>query len=118
MIGTLLYGVAGVLALLIPGLLLSLVAYPGKGQLDLPSRMAVSFGLGVLLNAYLVLLLGRVNLLSASPFSLSLLLLCAGLCALALLRGAYLLSPLRRLLVRPRRGTPVSGEGPAEAGGS
>lgn len=91
MIGSLLYGAA---ALLLPGLLLSLVAYPGKEQLDPPSRLAMSLGLGVLLDVYLGFLLARIGRLSAFPLLLPP--VCAGLAAAAFLRGAYLLSPPRR----------------------
>ncbi|MEM3011979.1 MAG: hypothetical protein QW084_01270 [Candidatus Hadarchaeales archaeon] len=120
MIGTIFYMVAGVLALLLPGLLLSLVAYPRKEQLDLSSRLAMSFGLGILLILYLGFFLAKANLLSASPFFLSLLLMCAGLFALAFLRGAYPLSSVRRLLERPRKEAVdrVQGEGSTGAGGS
>jgi uncharacterized membrane protein len=103
-IKAILYGLLGTILLLLPGFLLSLVAYPERNQLGLPSRLAVSLGLGVLLNAYLGVVLGRLGLLRTSPFLLSSLLLWAGLGAVALWRGAYPFSLLRGFLSRPREG--------------
>ena len=91
------YALAGALLLLLPGFLLSLVAYPERDRLSLPLRMAVSLGLGVLLNVYLGILLGRLGLLRTSPFLLSNLLLCAGLAVAAFARGAYPFHQLRRM---------------------
>jgi len=103
-IKAILYGLLGAILLLLPGFLLSLVAYPERNQLGLPSRLTVSLGLGVLLNAYLGVVLGRLGLLRTSPFLLSSLLLWAGLGAVALWRRAYPFSVLRGLLTRSRAG--------------
>jgi uncharacterized membrane protein len=105
-----LYALLGGVVLLLPGFLLSLVAYPERNQLDLPSRLAVSVGLGVLLNAYLGIVLGRLGLLRTSPFLLACLLLCAGLGLAAFWRGAYPFSSLRGLLARSRERRPAQTE--------
>jgi uncharacterized membrane protein len=102
-----LYALLGGVVLLLPGFLLSLVAYPGRNQLELPSRLVMSLGLGVLLNVYLGIVLGRLGLLQTSPFLLSCLLLCTGLGAAALWRGAYPFSALRDLLARSRERRPT-----------
>ena len=105
MIKAILYGLLGTILFLLPGFLLSLAAYPERNQLSLPSRLAVSLGLGVLLNAYLGIVLGRLGLLRATPFLLASLLLWAGLGALALWRGAYPFYSLRGSLFRSREGS-------------
>lgn len=93
---TILYGLLGSVILLLPGFLLSLIVYPEKGQLDGPSRLMVSFGLGVLLQLYLGIFLAKLGLLFFLPFFLSTLLLCFGLGLVAWMRGAYPFPPLKK----------------------
>lgn len=95
--------------LFLPGFLLSLVVYPKKDQLELSSRLMVSFGLGILLQLYIGFFLARVDLLSLSPFLLSSLLLCLGLSLVAWVRGAYPFSSFRFFWIKKK--VPAQGEG-------
>lgn len=115
MIGAILYGLLGLMILLLPGFLLSLVAYPKKDQLELSSRLMMSFGLGVLLQLYVGFFLARMGLLSLSPFLLSSLLLCLGLGLVAWVRGAYPFPSFRFPWVK--KGVQGGGSKGGEAGG-
>jgi Zinc finger, C2H2 type. len=79
--------IVGIFTVMVPGFLSSLVVFPRPADLDFWKRVAVSFGLGILVLAYLGLALARAGLLLIRPFFASLLISCGVLGFLAFVRG-------------------------------
>jgi len=79
--------IVGALTVMVPGFLSSLIVFPRPADLDFWKRVAVSFGLGILVLAYLGFALARAGLLLVRPFFASLLISCGVLGFLAFVRG-------------------------------
>jgi uncharacterized membrane protein len=65
-----LYVIPGLISIFVPGFLLGLLFYPGRGDLDFWERIGVSFGLGVLALVFISVILAQPGLkaLTAGPF--------------------------------------------------
>ncbi len=83
------YVIAGLILVLVPGFLFSTVLYPKRDSLDLWSRVGVSVGLGAMLAVivgYIIAMPG-VSTLSLGPFVIATLVLSVIMAALSYLRG-------------------------------
>ena len=81
--------VIGVLTVMVPGFLSSLIVFPRPGDLDFWKRVGVSFGLGILVLVYLGFVLANARLLLFRPFFASLLISCGILSFFAFVRGGF-----------------------------
>ena len=79
----------GLVLLIVPGFLLSLVLYPKREQLDFWQRVAVSVGLSVLVLIYVGFVLARPQLLRPGPFFGAVFAVCVFFALLARLRGGF-----------------------------
>jgi uncharacterized C2H2 Zn-finger protein len=79
--------IVGIFTVMVPGFLFSLIVFPRPADLDFWKRVAVSFGLGILVLAYLGFALACAGLLLVRPFFASLLISCGVLGFLAFVRG-------------------------------
>jgi uncharacterized C2H2 Zn-finger protein len=79
--------IVGIFTVMVPGFLSSLIVFPRPADLDFWKRVAVSFGLGTLVLAYLGFALARAGLLLIRPFFAGLLISCGVLGFLAFVRG-------------------------------
>lgn len=85
------YVILGLILVMVPGFLLSIVLYPRKENLDSWSRAAASLGLGAMLAAlvgYVVSIPG-LSSLSLESFTMATSLLCIVLIIMAYLRGGF-----------------------------
>jgi uncharacterized membrane protein len=89
MLDTIAYILLGLFVIFGPGFFLSLVLFPKPGDFDFWKRVAVSFGLGVMLSIYIGALLSRpqYKLLTLAPFTATALILFGFLAVVAYLRG-------------------------------
>jgi uncharacterized membrane protein len=89
MLDTVAYIMLGLFVIFGPGFLLSLVLFPKPGDFDFWQRVAVSFGLGVMLSIYIGALLSRpqFKLLTLVPFTEAALILFGFFAVVAYLRG-------------------------------
>ena len=81
----------GIVLLFVPGFLLSLILYPKREQLDFWQRVAVSFGLSVLVLIYVGLVLAQpgLRMLRSGPFFGAVFAVCVFFALLARLRGGF-----------------------------
>ncbi|KUO42617.1 MAG: hypothetical protein APZ16_01725 [Candidatus Hadarchaeum yellowstonense] len=85
------YVILGLILVMVPGFLLSIVLYPRRENLDSWSRAAASLGLGAMLAAlvgYVVSIPG-LSSLSLESFTIATSLLCIVLIIMAYLRGGF-----------------------------
>jgi uncharacterized membrane protein len=85
------YVILGLILVMVPGFLLSIVLYPRRENLDSWSRAAASLGLGAMLAAlvgYVVSIPG-LSSLSLESFTMATSLLCIVLIIMAYLRGGF-----------------------------
>jgi hypothetical protein len=102
-----------------PGFLLSLVLFPKAGDFDFWKRVAVSFGLGVMLSIYIGALLSRPQFkaLTLLPFTEAALILFGFFAVVAYLRGgmavpAAYARAVMRAARKPKPPTPPAQEQP------
>ena len=72
-----------------PGFLFSLVLYPKLGDFDFWARVGASFGLGILVAAYIGFAIARAGMLQLVPFVGVDLTLCVVFAILAYFRGGF-----------------------------
>lgn len=90
------YVLAGLLVIMIPGFLFSVVLFPGIGDMDFWKRMGVSLGLGTLLVIYQAAALARLKSMTAGPFMVSVVAVTVGMGIAAYLRRG---TPIIRMYV-------------------
>jgi len=81
--------IVGIFTVMIPGFLSSLIVFPQPSDLDFWKRVAVSFGLGILVLIYIGFALAHAGLLLIRPFFASFLIACGILGFLAFVRGGF-----------------------------
>ena len=91
MLEVIVYAIAALALLMVPGLLFSTVLYPDTDRLDFWKRMGFSLGLGTMLAALLgfVIALPGVGALSLLPFVEATAVACVALLILTYLRGGF-----------------------------
>jgi len=103
-----LYVIPGLISIFVPGFLLGLLFYPGRGDLDFWERIAVSFGLGVLALVFIAVILAQPGLraLTAGPFFGSVAVLSAVCVIITYWRGSlkWVIALVRR--PRPKQEAP------------
>lgn len=77
----------GCLAVTLPGLLFSLALFPGRNQMDLPTRIVSGVGLGLLLSTWVSYILARYHRLVLGQFLAAMAVAGAVLFLLAYIRG-------------------------------
>ena len=110
------YVIAGLLLLLVPGFLFSTVLYPDADRLDFWTRVGVSLGLGSMLAAFVgfAIALPGIRALSLMPFVEATAALSAVLLILTYLRGGFrVFGAYRRGASRILRGQKKGKEQPA-----
>jgi len=106
MLETIAYILLGLFVLFGPGFLLSLVLFPKPGDFDFWKRVAVSFGLGVMLLIYIGAVLSRPQLrfLTLVPFTEAALILFGFFAVVAYLRkGMAVPAAYARAVIRAAR---------------
>ena len=106
MLETIAYILLGLFVLFGPGFLLSLVLFPKPGDFDFLKRVAVSFGLGVMLSIYIGAVLSRPQFraLTLVPFTEVALILFGFFAVLAYLRkGMAVPAAYARAVIRAAR---------------
>ncbi|MGC8817008.1 MAG: hypothetical protein ACP5PX_04280 [Candidatus Hadarchaeum sp.] len=83
------YVILGLVLVMVPGFLLSVVLYPKRGDLDFWSRLGASLGLGAIIAAFVgyVVSFPGLSVLSLGSFTMATLMACIFLAILAFLRG-------------------------------
>lgn len=116
------YILLGLFVIFGPGFLLSLVLFPKPGDFDFWQRVAVSFGLGVMLSIYIGAVLSRPQFkaLTLVPFTEGALILFGFFAVLAYLRGgmavpAAYARAVMRAARKPKPPTPPAEEQPKPA---
>jgi outer membrane biosynthesis protein TonB len=119
MLETAAYILLGLFVIFGPGFLLSLVLFPKPGDFDFWQRVAVSFGLGVMLSIYIGAALSRpqIKALTLLPFTEGALILFGVFAVLAYLRGgmavpAAYVRAVMRAARKPKPPTPPAQEQP------
>jgi predicted DNA-binding transcriptional regulator len=105
MFGTIGYILAGLIVILAPGFLFSVVLYPKAGSLDFWSRIGLSLGLGIMVVIYEAFITARLGALMLGPFLIATFVTCMILGILAYLRGGLglILSYARGTLKIPHK---------------
>ncbi|MBC7219728.1 MAG: hypothetical protein H5T49_06340 [Hadesarchaea archaeon] len=85
------YVIIGLILVLVPGFLLSIVLYPKRENLDFWSRAGTSLGLGAMIAALVgyVISMPGLSVLSLGSFVMGTLIVCIILAIIAYLRGGF-----------------------------
>jgi len=116
-----LYVIPGIISIFVPGFLLGLIFYPGRGDLDFWERIGVSIGFGVLALVFIAVILAQPGLkaLKAGPFFGSVAALSAACIIFTYWRGSlkWVIALVRKLGPKPKAPRPEEPRSEQEAPG-